>query len=124
MLHRPGQKVRLIPIHRLVLFAFVGPPPEGYIGHHKNENPQDNKLENLEWATASTNTSHAYQWGRIPLPDNRGENSGRSKLTAAQVVQIRFRHASGERAQLLADTYGVCPNTIRSILKGKTWSHI
>lgn len=35
-------------IHILVYEAFVGQIPKGYDVHHKNHNPLDNRLENLE----------------------------------------------------------------------------
>jgi hypothetical protein len=34
-------------LHVLVWLAFVGPIPEGCIVHHVNENPSDNRIENL-----------------------------------------------------------------------------
>lgn len=57
--HRAGARV-----HQLVLLAFE---PEGYfdgaVVNHKNGNKEDNKLSNLEWATISENTQHAYDTG-------------------------------------------------------------
>ena len=35
-------------LHILIYETFVGPIPEGYDIHHKNHNPSDNRLENLE----------------------------------------------------------------------------
>ena len=45
--------VRLV--HHLVLEAFVGPRPEGAIGLHWNDDPTDNRVENLRWGTYSDN---------------------------------------------------------------------
>lgn len=42
-------------VHHLVLMAFVGPRPEGAEGCHWNDNPADNRLENLRWDTRSAN---------------------------------------------------------------------
>lgn len=36
-------------VHRLVLFAFVGPPAEYEQGHHKDGDKENNALYNLEW---------------------------------------------------------------------------
>jgi hypothetical protein len=44
-----------IPVHVLVLEAFVGPRPTGRLALHKNDNPQNNELENLYWGTPSQN---------------------------------------------------------------------
>lgn len=37
--------------HHLVWEEVNGPIPEGYVIHHKNENPEDNRVENLELVT-------------------------------------------------------------------------
>ena len=43
-------------VHRLVIFAFVGPEPfEGAEVRHLNGIPDDNRLENLKWGTRSEN---------------------------------------------------------------------
>ena len=41
-------KIKSMLVHRLVWEAFVGDIPKGYDIHHKNHNPIDNRLENLE----------------------------------------------------------------------------
>lgn len=47
-------------VHRLVAQAFI-PNPEGLpIINHKNGNPQDNRINNLEWCTHSHNVLHGY----------------------------------------------------------------
>lgn len=46
---------RAFRVHRLVLAAFVGPPPEGMEARHLDGNPQHNALSNLRWGTASEN---------------------------------------------------------------------
>jgi hypothetical protein len=38
---------RLVPIHRIVAVAFVGPRPDGYDVHHTNGDPFDNRACNL-----------------------------------------------------------------------------
>lgn len=54
----PGRERRRIPVHRAVLFAFVGVPPEGHECNHINGNKLDNRLDNLEWVTRSENALH------------------------------------------------------------------
>jgi hypothetical protein len=44
-----------ISIHRLVLEAFVGPCPARHECLHRNDDPTDNRLENLSWGTRSAN---------------------------------------------------------------------
>lgn len=50
-------------VHRLVGMAFIPNPEKKSDINHKNGNYQDNRLENLEWATRSENHLHAYANG-------------------------------------------------------------
>lgn len=52
-------------VHRLVLLAFVGPPSPGQEACHWNDIPDDNRLENLRWATRSENVRDGFRNGRI-----------------------------------------------------------
>jgi ribonucleotide reductase alpha subunit len=46
--------------HQLVWEATNGPIPTGYVLHHKNENPEDNRLENLELLTPEEHNRTHY----------------------------------------------------------------
>jgi hypothetical protein len=53
-------------VHNLVLEAFCGPRPEGYVACHNNGDPHDNRVENLRWDTYSSNNrdlvKHNTHW--------------------------------------------------------------
>lgn len=49
-----GRKSRRV--HRIVLESFVGIRPKGKEARHKDGDPTNNSLENLEWCSRSTNT--------------------------------------------------------------------
>lgn len=51
-------------VHRLVLFAFVGPCPEGLEGCHNNGDGSDNRLSNLRWDTQQSNRQDTLSQGR------------------------------------------------------------
>ena len=65
--HKKGKKTRWY-IHELLLLTFVGPRPEGMVARHLNDNPRDNRLENLAWGTKKENTKDALknnpEWGK------------------------------------------------------------
>ena len=42
-------------VHRIVLETFVGEAPAGMQACHWNDDPEDNRLENLRWGTPSDN---------------------------------------------------------------------
>lgn len=51
-------------IHRLVLEAFVGDAPPGTQACHWNDDPEDNRLENLRWGTPAENKLDSVRNGR------------------------------------------------------------
>lgn len=53
-------------VHRLVLKAFVGPPPAGLWGCHYDGNPGNNRLSNLRWDSPSSNVADAKRHGTLP----------------------------------------------------------
>jgi hypothetical protein len=108
-------------VHRLVLLAFRGPPPsDAFEAAHMNGCRQDNRLENLQWATAKENNSHRVIHDTI----NRGERCGLSKLRAEQVREIRRRAASGERYRSIGKDMGVSRANISLVVRRETWAHL
>lgn len=57
--------------------------------------------------------------GRAHRPD--GEANPQAKLSAADVTSIRSRRASGERMTTIAADFGVSPQTVCDITKGRSW---
>lgn len=57
-------KIKYGPVvHRLVLTAFVGEIPEGYVVNHIDGDKLNNDLSNLEIITISENNKHAFRTG-------------------------------------------------------------
>jgi hypothetical protein len=142
-----GHTIRL---HRVVAEAFIGTRPTGYQVNHKDGDKANNRIENLEYVTASENAIHAVRLGLMKSGDQhwsrqkpwltsrgdkngsrrhpekvcRGEQSVFAKLTEKQVRKIKMRMKEGERSCDLAKEYGVHRDTIGLIKRNKTWRHI
>ena len=58
---RVGIKGKLHQIHRLIAIAFDLPKEDDqHTVNHKDKNPSNNRLENLEWANGSEQVKHSY----------------------------------------------------------------
>lgn len=92
-------------VHRVVLMAFVGPPPEGMPnGLHRDDNRLNNQLSNLRWGTHSDNTYDSVENGSHV--QTRKETCGRGHdLVAPNLVESSAVHGyRGCLACKLADT--------------------
>ena len=109
--------------HRVVWEAFNGFIPDGIQINHKNGNKADNNLANLELATPSENTRHAFtHLGRKPVKNpNPGERNGRAKLSDADIPAIFAARAQGLSQQKIADRFGVSQVSISRVLLGKSF---
>lgn len=61
-----GHRKHVRKVHQLVLEAFVGPRPDKAVACHLNDDPMDNRLENLRWDTCSANIQDAVVNGCHP----------------------------------------------------------
>lgn len=116
-------KKRKIPVHRLEMLAFDYNP--NYMNlqvNHKDGNPSNNMINNLEWTTPKENSDHAMLFG---LHKMHGENNPNNKLTEDQVKEICELIQSGQYFDTeIAKKYGVSYATISDIHKGKIWNRV
>lgn len=93
------------PVHKLVMFAFIGPYPVGMEILHVDGNPANNHLSNLCYSTRSENN---YDITR----------HGRRKLSKTEVIEIRRRCISGEAIASIAEDFPVVAGQIWNICHG------
>src|SRR5215210_6870775 len=91
-------------VHRLILEAFVSPPPEGMVGRHfPDRDPSNNRIDNLSWGTPLQNTADRIAHGTVCW----GEKHPMAKLNWAKVDEIRQRVGQGTKKRLLAEEFHV-----------------
>lgn len=71
-------------VHRLVAAAFFGESSREV--NHKDGDKENNRPENLEYATRGENVRHSYSEGLNT--GNRGAKHGRSKLSDEQFAEL------------------------------------
>ena len=107
------------PVHRLVCEAFHGPAPEGATQvRHLDGDPMNNHADNLAWGTYAENEADKAEHGR----SLQGERHHQSKLTQAQVDEIRAYPAETTHSEL-GRKYNVDRKTVSLIRRGRTWRH-
>jgi hypothetical protein len=122
------KRKKAVYVHKLITLTFLGPNTKGTV-NHKNFDPSDNRIDNLEYMTARENLMHAHQHGRIPLPpgykvghqESQGVRHARAILNDEIVREIRI---STESNKVLALRYGVCSKHIGDVRARRAWGHV
>ena len=124
--------------HRFAWVITNGPIPDGMHVCHRCDNPPCVRPDHLFLGTPKENVADMIRkkrhwtggprfkvgdlhWSHLHREHFQGENNGRAKLTAADVIAIR---ASSESTAALARRYGVTPTTVGLARKGKTWTSL
>lgn len=109
-------KNKKIPIHRLIYRKFIGPLDQTLTINHKDGDPANNKVENLELITQGENNRHSYRViGRRKKPVHQ------FKITMQIAALIRHDHKDGLSYNKLVEKYGLSKSNISYIVNEKTW---
>lgn len=106
-------KQKLFQIHVLVALAFIGSKPEGQIVRHLDDNPQNNKADNLAYGTIKDNMIDAYKNG-----------INHQKLSVDDVLEIKKLLGIGTKQTVIAFLFGVSDDAVSRIKRGKRFNWI
>lgn len=115
-------KKRKYFVHRLILEAFRGPCPEGMEALHWDDNPENNRIDNLRWGTHKENCEDKRRNGNLRV--GKGSRHHLSKLTEEMIPMIRVLGNAGMKHGDIAARYGVTRPAISYALRGETWKHV
>lgn len=104
-------------IHRLVGFHFIPNPNNKPQINHIDGNPQNNKVENLEWCTNKENQRHAI----LNNLHYQGERHKDSKFKESNIGLLPELVKIGFTVAQLNSLTGVANINIEKIIYGKTW---
>lgn len=95
-------------VHRAVALAFMDNPDAKRCVNHKNGDPADNRLSNLEWATHGENIAHGYR------------ENGRVHYRVYPVISVDADGVVTKFATVkaAAETYRVTRGAIHAALRG------
>lgn len=123
-----GTKSKRLLVHRLAAIAFI-PNPNNYPQiNHKDENPSNNCVENLEWCTAKYNMNYgtrlARQLAHIDYSDPKRKKIARENGKKACKPVLQFTKcgeyiAQHESIRAAAKESGVRDTKICDVLRGR-----
>lgn len=116
-------KRKQLSVHRLLATAFIPNPENKPQINHKDGNPSNNEITNLEWCTPSENTQHAYATGLAK--GRKGERHHNCKLTESDVLEIRrLYYVERLIAKEIAVKFSITYATVRLIVSNLIWTHV
>lgn len=113
---RPKHRARSL-VHKVVLAAFVGPPPRSTEVNHIDGNSRNNRLANLEYVSHSENIAHSVALGIHAS----GERVNTAKLTAQQALAI---YLDSRPSIIIAREAGIAKSTVCRIRRGEIWKQV
>jgi hypothetical protein len=95
-------------VHRLVLLAFVGEPPKGFVCDHIDCDIRNNNLTNLRW---------------LSLADNARRRTS-TKLSKELVINIKNASKQGRLPKEIAEAFEVPVQQVYQIANGRRWKDV
>lgn len=135
-LYKDGHK-KYTAVHQLVAKAFLPNPEKKRCVNHKNGIKNDNRVENLEWATYSENTIHAFDNGLRVMPKCKSSwNYGRKdegcskpvnqidKNTGKIIASFKSIRSAAKKVKVIETAIANCIRGDSKTSAGYKWEYI
>lgn len=104
-------------VHRLVAEAFLDNPENYPVVHHRDNNPQNNQVDNLEWCTHSDNVNYCIRAGR--RPEVYGTKNPMCKVSDEVIQKVFELRKAGLFQWQIANLTNLSRAYISEVLSGK-----
>jgi len=110
-------------VHVMVLEAFVGIRPVGFVCCHNDGNGLNNNLSNLRWGTPRENTHDSIKHGTFRPWNNKykHEDNNRARFKNEDVIKIRELASMGVPRCKIEQMFNAKPGSLSRIITGKQW---
>lgn len=108
-------------IHKIVAQHFLKKPEDAKFVIHLDYDKQNNKVENLQWATKREKELHQFKNPEFIIKNNVIKNS---KLTETQALRLKKKLLDPNRRtrlKILAKQFGVSEMQLHRIKTGENW---
>lgn len=109
-----GKSIR---IHQVVYETFVGPIPQGMVIMHLNDQPADNRLENLKLGTRFENSRDMVAKNR----QRQGTDHHSRKISYETALSVKALFASGTPVKEIYKILGLTRSNTEAIAKNVNW---
>ena len=132
-LYFDDKKLRHFSVHRLVALAFIPNPENRPQVNHRDGNPENNNVSNLEWATESENMLHAFRNKLVTV--HLGERRSNSVFEDYDVRLVYKMMNEGMKPKEIYEnlvefsynpkiTYSRVKSLVKHLRDGKHWLYI